>query len=80
MLGLRLAEGVSLSTLAKQFGEKTLEQIWTCLRPYHRQGWVVSGQMEYPDAREVELTLDLKLTDPEGFLFQCCFDGAGQMS
>jgi len=46
MLGLRLAEGVSLSTLAKQFSEKTLEQIWTCLRPYHRQGWVeMSGQM-----------------------------------
>ena len=73
MLGLRLADGVSLSTLAEQFGEKTLEQIWTCLRPYHRQGWVeivgTDGQA-MPDARELRADSGhLRLTDPEGFLF-----------
>ena len=73
MLGLRLADGVSLSTLAEQFGEKTLEQIWTCLRPYHRQGWVEivgSDGQAMPDARELRADSGhLRLTDPEGFLF-----------
>jgi oxygen-independent coproporphyrinogen-3 oxidase len=40
MLGLRLAEGLNLSTLTQQFGEKTLEQIWVSLQPYYRCGWV----------------------------------------
>ncbi len=57
MLGLRLAEGVSLSTLTRKFGEKTVERIHQCLQPYFQKGWVevVTGQ--------------LCLTDPQGFLF-----------
>ena len=57
MLGLRLSEGLSLSQLAEEFGERSLQKILTCLKPFQRQGWVeVSAQ-------------HLHLTDPEGFLF-----------
>lgn len=74
MLGLRLADGVSLSMLAEQFGEQTLEQIWRCLQPYHRQGWVeivgVAGeQVAMSDAAKLPSSGQMKLTDPEGFLF-----------
>lgn len=74
MLGLRLADGVSLSMLAEQFGEQTLEQIWTCLQPYHRQGWVeivgVAGErVAMSDAGKLPSSGQMKLTDPEGFLF-----------
>lgn len=57
MLGLRLKEGVSLSDLAQQFGEETLDKIWQCLQPYYQKGWV-----EVVDGR-------LRLSDPQGFLF-----------
>lgn len=74
MLGLRLGEGLSLSTLAEQFGEKTLERIWRCLQPYYRQGWVeIVGQdgtaVDMLDAQQLPASGRLRLTDPEGFLF-----------
>lgn len=57
MLGLRLAEGLSLVTLTEKFGKEKVEEIHQCLRPYFAQGWVkvVGG--------------NLRLTDPNGFLF-----------
>lgn len=57
MLGLRLAEGVSLATLAEKFGEQKVEEICKCLQPYFDQSWVqvVRGR--------------LRLSDPQGFLF-----------
>jgi oxygen-independent coproporphyrinogen-3 oxidase len=73
MLGLRLAEGVSLSTIAEQFGEETLDVIWRCLQPYYRQGWVeVVGTGErvvMSDAGKLTAQGQLRLSDPEGFLF-----------
>lgn len=74
MLGLRLAEGLSLSNLAKQFGDKTLEQIWHCLQPYYRQGWVEvvrkdGAVVDMLDTRKPLLSGQLRLKDPEGFLF-----------
>lgn len=72
MLGLRLREGVSLSTLAQLFGEETLAQIWTCLQPYYRQGWVeVLGNGEQVAISGVGIPTDgqLRLSDPQGFLF-----------
>ena len=74
MLGLRLAEGLRLSTLAKQFGEKTLEQILTCLQPYHRQGWVEVVQengedLIILDTQKLPTTGRIRLSVPEGFLF-----------
>jgi oxygen-independent coproporphyrinogen-3 oxidase len=74
MLGLRLAEGLSLSQLTQQFGEKTLKQIWIGLQPYYRRSWVeVIGSDGKPinlqDAQELPLIGQLRLSDPEGFLF-----------
>ena len=74
MLGLRLAEGVSLSHLTQQFGEETLEQIWICLQPYYHQGWVeflaIDGKpLNLEEEKNLLLVERLKLTDPEGFLF-----------
>ncbi|MBD2387064.1 radical SAM family heme chaperone HemW [Cylindrospermum sp. FACHB-282] len=57
MLGLRLAEGVSLAALAREFGEEKVEEIYQCLRSHFEQGWVeVVGER-------------LRLSDPQGFLF-----------
>ncbi|MFB8787882.1 MAG: radical SAM family heme chaperone HemW [Potamolinea sp.] len=74
MLGLRLAEGLSLSFLNEQFGENTLEKIWTGLQPYYRSGWVevVGVEGKFVDLQSTEklpLTGQLRLSDPEGFLF-----------
>lgn len=65
MLGLRLADGVSLSNLAQQFGEATVEKIWTCLQPYYDQGWVeiIGTDVGIPTQGR------LRLSDPQGFLF-----------
>lgn len=74
MLGLRLAEGLSLSFLNDQFGENTLEKIWTGLQPYYRSGWVevvgIEGQfIDLQSTEKLPLTGQLRLSDPEGFLF-----------
>ena len=74
MLGLRLQEGVSLSFLAQLFGEETLKQIWTCLQPYYRQGWVEfvtidSQPVVWCDLQRVPNQGQMRLTDPQGFLF-----------
>jgi putative oxygen-independent coproporphyrinogen III oxidase len=74
MLGLRLAEGLSLSALTQQFGEKTLEQIWIALQPHYRQGWVeVVGHhqevIELQNSQRLPTVGQLRLSDPEGFLF-----------
>ena len=60
MLGLRLAEGVSLGEIKEEFGEEIVEKIFVCLEPYFQKGWVdfCAGK-----------TGHLRLTDPEGFLF-----------
>ncbi|NDJ23824.1 coproporphyrinogen III oxidase [Nostoc sp. B(2019)] len=57
MLGLRLAEGVSLAMLAEKFGEQKVEEICKCLQPYFDRSWV-----EVIEGR-------LRLSDPQGFLF-----------
>jgi oxygen-independent coproporphyrinogen-3 oxidase len=71
MLGLRLREGVSLSTLGQLFGEEALAQIWTCLQPYYRQGWVevVGGEQVAISGVGIPTDAQLRLSDPQGFLF-----------
>jgi putative oxygen-independent coproporphyrinogen III oxidase len=57
MLGLRLAEGVSLATLGEKFGEGKVAEIRQCLQPYFEKGWVeIVGER-------------LRFSDPQGFLF-----------
>ena len=68
MLGLRLAEGVCLSTLAERFGEDTPKRIWQCLQPYYQKGWVeVVGTVF--DGGNLPNEGRLRLSDPQGFLF-----------
>lgn len=67
MLGMRLAEGLSLARLREEFGEKILAEIWVTVEPYYRKGWVEVLGLELGD----DLPRDgmLRLSDPEGFLF-----------
>ncbi|MGC1395304.1 MAG: coproporphyrinogen III oxidase, partial [Coleofasciculaceae cyanobacterium] len=74
MLGLRLAEGLNLSVLSQQFGQKTLEQIWQAVKPYYQQGWVEIVEdnqviLEQQKAEKLQNTGQIRLKDPEGFLF-----------
>lgn len=74
MLGLRLAEGLSLDVLARQFGPETVGQIWSCLQPYQESGWVevIAGNGEILPLQQGEHLPEigrLRLSDPEGFLF-----------
>ncbi|MDM9379171.1 radical SAM family heme chaperone HemW [Chlorogloeopsis sp. ULAP01] len=57
MLGLRLAEGVSLEVLEKQFGVERVEEIKKYCQPFFEKGWVEVAQRR------------LRLSDPDGFLF-----------
>ena len=61
MVGLRLAEGLSLRQLENQFGKATVQDTLTCLQPYQQQGWVQLAERS-GESR-------IQLTDPEGFLF-----------
>lgn len=58
MLGLRLAEGVSFAHISQEFGQETLNQICSCLKPYYERGWVENIGSER-----------FRLTAPQGFLF-----------
>lgn len=71
MLGLRLRDGVNLAALAQVWGRATLEKIWACLQPYQQQGWVeiVGQEGLIPNTETLSSALELRLTDPEGFLF-----------
>lgn len=62
MLGLRLAEGVSLTGLERQFGQETVQFVLNRLKPYEQQGWVEFKNASPTDSR-------VCLSDPEGFLF-----------
>ncbi|MBW4690726.1 MAG: radical SAM family heme chaperone HemW [Lyngbya sp. HA4199-MV5] len=71
MLGLRLAEGLSIAALIEQFGHPLWERVWTCLQPFYANGWVVSEPVDRPDVASTDVPTAgrLRLTDPEGFLF-----------
>ena len=57
MLGLRLAEGLSLENLSEKFGVGKVQEVYQCLQPYIDKGWV-----KVTDG-------SLQLSDPQGFLF-----------
>lgn len=58
MLGLRLADGVDLASLADRFGDRAVEQVLGAIAPDLQDNLV----QHTPDHR-------LRLSDPEGFLF-----------
>ncbi|MEM9272128.1 MAG: radical SAM family heme chaperone HemW [Cyanobacteria bacterium P01_F01_bin.143] len=60
MLGLRLADGVSLSQISQEFGEQTIDQILSSLQTYQRQNLV--------EICTINQDQRLRLSDPEGFL------------
>ncbi|GAB4462535.1 MAG: radical SAM family heme chaperone HemW [Elainellaceae cyanobacterium] len=57
MLGLRLADGLSLQLLEAEFGQAAIARILACLQPHTQRGWVD------------QTSSHIRLTDPEGFLF-----------
>jgi oxygen-independent coproporphyrinogen-3 oxidase len=77
MLGLRLAEGISLAQLADDFGQPVINQLLQCLAPYLKRQWVMlvdeKGRSQlFPFQYELhvyEPSLRIRLSDPEGFLF-----------
>lgn len=74
MLGLRLAEGICLVSITQQFGDQTVERLWTALHPYYHNGWIEWVQedgavIDHSDVQKLSLTGRLRLSDPEGFLF-----------
>ena len=74
MLGLRLAEGLNLSALTDKFAQPTVDRIWNCLQPYWRQGWVEIVRsngliVTLDEGDRLPLSGNLRLSDPEGFLF-----------
>lgn len=75
MLGLRLADGVSVGAIVESFGAPVFIQILSCLQPAYQRGWVEmvdrSGHSIDRSFEMQSLQLDdrIRLTDPEGFLF-----------
>ncbi|MBD2020275.1 coproporphyrinogen III oxidase [Leptolyngbya sp. FACHB-36] len=68
MLGLRLADGLSIAKLRSQFGRATLDRVWRCLQPYYQKGWVEVLSEQLPTSVLPD-TGRLRLSDPDGFLF-----------
>ncbi|NJO78940.1 MAG: coproporphyrinogen III oxidase [Cyanobacteria bacterium RM1_2_2] len=70
MLGLRLAEGLSLKQLTNQFGQETIAQVLQCLQPYQQKGWVLHApNFQSGDLDDQTLDSRIRLSDPDGFLF-----------
>ncbi|MBD2258849.1 radical SAM family heme chaperone HemW [Pseudanabaena sp. FACHB-2040] len=74
MVGLRLAEGVASTTLARLCDGPTWQRLLQVLRPHIDKGWVcLDPQGDSADSSEISLGLSahlrIRLSDPEGFLF-----------
>ncbi|MGL4377127.1 MAG: radical SAM family heme chaperone HemW [Microcoleaceae cyanobacterium] len=73
MLGLRLAEGLKIEILREKFGHENLKKVWNSLQPYYQCGWVEilnpQGQKQEQNKLKLPSEGDLRLSDPEGFLF-----------
>ena len=68
MLGLRLAEGIDLT----QFDRPTVQRILLCLKPYHQRRWVEIEDSKNQPVKKLDFSshsFQIRLKDPEGFLF-----------
>jgi coproporphyrinogen III oxidase-like Fe-S oxidoreductase len=72
MVGFRLAEGLAVQSLRKQFGDRLIQQVGKCLERYRPSGWIEAighdGTVQTPIDNWLELDR-IRLTAPEGFLF-----------
>lgn len=79
MLGLRLADGLSLNDLAEEFGINRVQRLLHVLFPYQEKGWFsvldatgailkISEEANL-NVQNSQPPLHIRLTDPEGFLF-----------
>jgi putative oxygen-independent coproporphyrinogen III oxidase len=62
MLGLRTAQGIDIAKLIPEFGQELWQQAWAKLQP-HAPHWLLPHSSVMPIAGQ------LRLTDPEGFLY-----------
>jgi coproporphyrinogen III oxidase-like Fe-S oxidoreductase len=72
MLGLRLAEGLSVRELIHEFGQEVVETIAQTLFPYEKSGWIEarSATNHWLSLRHSLSEIErIHLSDPEGFLF-----------
>ncbi len=67
MVGLRLAEGIDLDRLTHRFGQAAIDQVWECLEPYYKAGWLERIPKSLDSAASKPRII--RLSDPEGFLF-----------
>jgi putative oxygen-independent coproporphyrinogen III oxidase len=67
MLGLRLAQGVNLNSIEREFGSDTLDRLLQCIDRYRQVGWVETTASECESFAIKERWL--RLCDPEGLLF-----------
>jgi putative oxygen-independent coproporphyrinogen III oxidase len=72
MLGLRLADGIELHSIEREYGSRSLVKLWNAIARYHRSGWVEIIDRQGQSIAETD-ALDpnwrLRLSDPEGLLF-----------
>jgi putative oxygen-independent coproporphyrinogen III oxidase len=74
MLKLRLSEGINLSLVKAYFGQETTNRIVSCLYTYYQQNLINlidedKKKIVLEDIKAIPENTNLKLTDPEGFLF-----------
>ena len=74
MLGLRLADGINILQINREFGQEILDRIWSCVQVHcHRDSIELIGKDgEILNAKKIKNLLEverLRLSDPDGFLF-----------
>ena len=75
MLGLRLAEGLELASLAEKFGKSIPQRLCKCLEAYRQEGWVEFLEYRHNGSQNNLANGEffpgdrIRLSDPEGFLF-----------
>ncbi|MGF1566633.1 MAG: radical SAM family heme chaperone HemW [Nodosilinea sp.] len=70
MVGLRLQEGIAGEELRSLCDAPTWERLYQRLQPHIQTGWVVvESQGDLATVPSLEALQQLRLTDPEGFLF-----------